>query len=192
METTTKVAEIMENRTFNWEEEKNRVIVDCIENLDNDDLLELDREYKIDTYLESIIYPIEELNELYGWLKPLEILSACKDVNADDDYIVYTIYGWESGDIEHMRDNYIYTTDIAEWMQRGEECYNDELKHQIKEEFLLIVKYLLGNEMMEYIDDNVTEEEVITEDWEELLTNLCKQKEEEYEEQIEEININNI
>ena len=179
METATKLSEVMENLTFDWQEEKDRVIVDCIENLNNSNIFSLDKEYKRDNCSDDEIFYMEELNELMKGKEPLEIISECRDINVNDDYVVSTIYGWKSVDFKHMRDNYIYTGDIARWLERGGEPYNDELKSQIKEEFLQIVKDLLGDEMMEYVDECIIEEEVITEDWEELLNDLCKRKEEE-------------
>lgn len=175
MKTTTNKHSQMENLSFGWEIEKKDTIIDAINDLSDSDLLSLDREYKIENYIETEIFEIEYLNDFLRGCDPLEILENCKNVNVNDDYVVCTIYGWESGDFDDMMD-YVYADEIAEWIRRGGEPYNNDLKADIKERFLEIVKTHFGEDFADYVDYNVTENEVITEDWEERLNSKRKKR----------------
>lgn len=78
---------------------KNRLskIIDSFESsYDADDYYEIVSQYGCDFNPECRTYEMNELNDLYCSYSPLDILTELRDIDPDDAYFCYTIYGVES------------------------------------------------------------------------------------------------
>lgn len=161
-------------------------VAEAIRNLQEYKIIELHNEYNYNNCGDNEIYWMDYLNDIMCGASPLDIISQCKDVDICDDYVIATIYGWESGDFADM-EQYIYYDEIADYLIAGRRTeYNDEITYDIEDDFVNLCKEI-DEEFAKYVENNMPDD-LVCETWSDIINELT----EEYEEQIEEININNI
>ena len=102
-------------------------------------------------YYDNRIEYVAEIDDLEQG-SASEILSHIDldSFNLNDEYMVYSTYGWQSFGYWDDSDSPIYLSDLASWMVRNEETFNDDELEEI----------ILGEDEDEGYEDEEEEEEI--------------------------------
>lgn len=104
-------------------------IIEYLENLDDQTLLELHNDYcDHNSYYDDHIYYMSDLNELLYGKAPSEIIDLAGDINTNDDYLQYTIYGVQSFD---RISDYVDLDALADYIIDEDEDLNDDELREI-------------------------------------------------------------
>lgn len=154
-------------------------VAQAIQNLQEHEIIEL-HNYRNSSGDDNIYY-MDCLNDIMCGASPLDIISQCKEVNIYDDYVVATIYGWESGNFADV-EQYIYYDEIADYLIAGRNTeYNDEITHDIEDDFVNLCKEI-DEDFAKYVEDNMPVD-LVCETWSDIINELT----EEYKEEIKQL-----
>lgn len=104
-------------------------VTNYLENLDDNTLLQLHNEYcEHNYYTDDYIYYMSALDDLLYGKTPTEIIDLAGDINTNDDYLQYTIYGVQSFD---RISDYVDFDSLADYIIDHDEDLNDDELREI-------------------------------------------------------------
>lgn len=159
-------------------------IAQTLKYMEDNKAVDLWNEYQDRNGYEERIYPLCELDDFLCNSTPLEILESCTDIDTNDNYFYYTIYGYQS--FNELDDCYspINYEDLADFVQGHGLDWRDVDDDEAQEE---LITYAIDDvaEIDEdereafrtYCEDNVSD--YITEDWDDIIQEYKDSKEDE-------------
>lgn len=170
------------------EDEARKEIEEIIDGMNVDEQYSLYCEYcENANYCDDMPERVDDIDELFDGMKPLEILDKLKGLNTSWDYFCFNGYGnveeWEGID---------YVSDVVDYIIENEDAlYNDDIQEVLdkyseteelyieKEDFDKVVHELESQEIAYEYDENETELKIFSDDYD-IVTEILDELEIEY------------
>lgn len=112
--------------------ERLNLIRDCLERMEDDDIIQCWNHYQDEYRGENQIYGMFDLPIFIEGMEPMSIVeefAGNSEFNTSDDYFTITIYGYRSFDWVGHKNCPIEIRELASWIDDNEDdCDNDDLK----------------------------------------------------------------